>query len=171
MTSTPAGRVLARSSRLTYAGRNANVRRPYVLAAQCRVEPRRSAPGCSCPCAWSSTTWTRSSPSWTSPRAPSSARPAQPSTTIGQFRVDAGEQAGAQQQILDLVWLALASRRSGTPRPCGCCRRTPRRIAPGRGGQPAEVSLDGGIRIHAALPTERLRRIQVVEIADDQNEA
>jgi len=31
-----------------------------------------------------------------------------PATTIGQSRVDAGEQAGAQQQILDLVWLPLS---------------------------------------------------------------
>jgi len=30
--------------------------------------------------------------------------------------------------------------------------------------------LDGGICIDAALPTERLRRIQVAQIADDQDE-
>jgi hypothetical protein len=32
------------------------------------------------------------------------------------------------------------------------------------------ISLDSGICIHAALPTERLRRIQVAQIADDQDE-
>ena len=94
-----------------------------------------------------------------------------PATTIGQFRVDAGEQAGAQQQILDLVWLALSI---SSIRHSATVRLLPENSATNRsgsGGQPAEVSLDGGIHIHAALPTERLRRTQVVEIADDQNEA
>jgi hypothetical protein len=34
-----------------------------------------------------------------------------------------------------------------------------------------EVSFDGDICIHAALPTERLRRIQLVEIVDDHDDA
>jgi hypothetical protein len=32
------------------------------------------------------------------------------------------------------------------------------------------VSFDGDVCIHAALPTERLRRIQLVEIVDDHDD-
>jgi hypothetical protein len=64
---------------------------------------------------------------------------------VGQLAVDPIQQAGAQQQILDLRAAdGPASRRSGTRRPCGRCRRTPRRTAPGQGGRPGRAPRAAG---------------------------
>ena len=66
---------------------------------------------------------------------------------VGQLAVDPVEQGGAQQQMLDVGAAGgPASRRSGTRRPCGRCRRTPRRTAPGPGGRPGRAPPAAGPR-------------------------
>jgi len=72
---------------------------------------------------------------------------------VGQFSVDPVEQAGAQEQVPGRSpgWAVRASRRAGTRRPFGWCRRTPSRTAPGRGGRPGTAPPGAVPRPHPSV--------------------